>query len=279
MPHIRTAEGVNLYYEAQGTGTPVLWVHEFAGSCRSFDLQVSAFQAGHRCITFNARGYPPSDVPADVDDYSQDRALADIIALMDGLGLERAHMIGVSMGAAAVLQCALRYPDRMLSATIVSAGMGSDAAPDEFRASIEAIASLIEQKGMRDLADTMSKAPNRSRLSERNPAQFANFYNQLSAMSARGAANTMRGVQKRRPPVYSHAEAASKIAVSTLIVVGADDAGCRKPGEFLARTIPAARYELIAEAGHALNLERPEHFNQLCLAFMAEIDARNGSSA
>src|ERR671937_253883 len=95
---IRTDDGVSLHVEVTGSGFPILFVHEFAGDHRSWEPQVRHFSRTHRCVSYAARGYPPSDVPADPAAYSQDRAVADALAVLDGTGIERAHVVGLSMG-------------------------------------------------------------------------------------------------------------------------------------------------------------------------------------
>ena len=85
MPILATDDGVNLHYEEVGSGTPIVFVHEFAGDCRSWEAQMRYFGRRYRCIAFNARGYPPSDVPDNVAQYSQDRARDDIKAVLDAL--------------------------------------------------------------------------------------------------------------------------------------------------------------------------------------------------
>ncbi|HEX9192936.1 MAG TPA: alpha/beta hydrolase [Burkholderiales bacterium] len=273
MSDVATADGVKLYYEERGTGVPVVFVHEFGGSCRSFDLQVEAFQGRHHCVVFNARGYPPSDVPASVDDYSQDIAAGDIAAVMDRLGIVKAHLVGVSMGAASALQFALRSRSRALSVTLVGIGSGSDE-PEQFRVTAEANAKLIEAKGMAVFAEQMGGNPNRVRLKEKNPAEHRRFIERLSAMSSAGAANTMRGVQQRRPPIYAHKKGLASLRVPALVVVGEEDAGCRKPSEFIERTLPEARLVVVPGTGHVVNQEEPTEFNRLCLAFIDGVDAR-----
>src|SRR5258708_13903750 len=126
MSSLVSVDGVKLHCEERGAGPAVLFVHEYGGSCRGFDVQVEAFRVRHRCVVFNARGYPPSEVPAPVESYSQEHAVADIAAVLDGLGIEKAHLVGVSMGAASALQFALKQPGRVLSATLVGIGSGSD---------------------------------------------------------------------------------------------------------------------------------------------------------
>src|SRR6185437_11282534 len=99
MSHATTDEGVRLYYEEVGSGVPVIFVHEFAGDHRSWEPQLRHFARRYRCIAYNARGYPPSEVPEDPERYSQARARDDILAVLDRLGIERAHVVGLSMGA------------------------------------------------------------------------------------------------------------------------------------------------------------------------------------
>jgi len=269
VKQIRSADGTRIHCEEGGAGTPVVFVHEYGGSCRSFDLQVAAFRSRYRCIVFNARGYPPSEVPPSADAYSQDHAVADIAAVMDGLDLDRVHLVGVSMGAASTLQYALREPARVVSATLVGIGSGSDD-PGTFRASHEATARLIESGGMAALAAQMNESPTRHRLKDKNPAEFRRFNEQLLAMSALGHANTSRGVQGRRPTLYVHEKRLASLQVPVLVVVGDEDAPCRKPSDFLERTLPDARLRVFPQTGHCVNLENPEEFNRLCLAFLGE---------
>src|SRR5918912_475941 len=128
MPHLKTDDGIKLYYEEAGTGTPVIFVHEFAGDVRSWEPQVREFARMYRCIAFNARGYPPSDVPGELKYYSQERARDDIRAVLDALEIDKAHVVGLSMGGFATLHFGLAYPERARS--IVVAGCGYGAAPD-----------------------------------------------------------------------------------------------------------------------------------------------------
>jgi len=269
---VATPDGFNLHTESGGSGTTVVFVHEFNGSCRSFDLQRDAFRPRHRCVAFNARGYPPSDVPEAVASYSQEHATADIAAVFDGLGLERAHLVGVSMGAASALQFALAQPARVISATLVGIGTGSDD-PEQFRATALETAAFIESSGMAAHAEKTAEAPTRWRMREKNPAEYRRFVEQLSAKSGKGAANTMRGVQAGRPPLYVHAQRIAAMRLPVLVMVGAEDGGCVRPSEFLGRTLPGSRLVVVPSAGHALNQEEPELFNRTCLEFIADVDA------
>ena len=270
MKQVNSADGTKLHCEENGAGTPVLFVHEYGGSCRSFDGQVAAFRARYRCIVFNARGYPPSEVPAAVDAYSQDHAVADIAAVMDGLGIEKAHLVGVSMGAASSLLYALKEPGRVLSATLVGIGSGSDD-PAAFREAAEATAKMLAERGMAALAAQMNQSPTRARLKDKNPVEFRRFNEQLLSMSPLGHANTQRGLQGRRPPLYAHEKRLASLSLPVLVVVGDEDAGCRKPSDFLKRVLPDARLQVFPRTGHCVNLENPDEFNRLCLGFIEAV--------
>jgi pimeloyl-ACP methyl ester carboxylesterase len=278
MKHVQSADGAKIHCEENGTGVAVVFVHEYGGSCRSFDGQVEAFRKDYRCVTFNARGYPPSQVPASADSYSQDHAVADIAAVMDGLEIDRAHLVGVSMGAASSLQYALKEPGRVLSATLVGIGSGSDD-PETFRAAARATAKLLESSGMAALAAQMNGSPNRRRLKEKNPSEFRRFNEQLLAMSPLGHANTQLGVQGRRPPLYVHEKRIEALQIPVLVVVGDEDEPCRKPSDFLARVLPDVRLHVLPRTGHCVNLETPAEFNRLCLDFIEAVSVATRESS
>src|SRR5215831_13435835 len=124
MPTITTGDGVALHVETTGAGTPLLFIHEFAGDHRSWEPQVRFFGRGYQCVTYAARGYPPSEVPEDPAAYSQQRAVEDAVAVLDGMGIGRAHVVGLSMGGFAALHVTLRHPDRVISAVVAGARHG-----------------------------------------------------------------------------------------------------------------------------------------------------------
>jgi pimeloyl-ACP methyl ester carboxylesterase len=280
MPLITARDGIKLYAESQGPedGVPIVFVHELAGSCRTFDLQVKDWRERWRCITFNARGYPASEIPPSVDSYSQGHAAADIGAVLDGFGLKEAHIIGVSMGSASTLQYAIRHPERVRSITLTSIGSGSDLKPGEFAASMEVLAELALTKGMRTLAEHYSATPTRYRLKEKNPQEYKNFIDQLAGNSALGITNTMRGVQSKRAPLYAHKERIAALNIPALVVLGEEDEPCIKPSHFLKEILPGAQLEIVAKTGHCVNLEEPALYNRLVMGFIESIEARRARS-
>src|ERR1700722_13324204 len=145
MPHALTDDGVRLYYEESGSGTPVIFVHEYAGDHRAWEPQMRHFGQRYRAITYAARGYPPSDVPEDVSKYSQTRAADDIGSVLDHLKIDKAHVVGLSMGGFATLHFGFRHPARALSLVVAGCGYGAEKGQQEkFRAEAETIAKIID---------------------------------------------------------------------------------------------------------------------------------------
>jgi pimeloyl-ACP methyl ester carboxylesterase len=271
---ITTDDGVSLYYEEAGDGTPMVMVHEFAGDYRSFEPQMRHFARRYRCVAYNARGYPPSDVPEDVASYSQDRARDDILAVLDGLSIERAHIVGVSMGSLAALHFGLHYPQRALSLTLGGCGYGAERSQrQQFRDESAAFAARIESQGMPAVAGEYGSGPTRVQFENKDPRGYAEFLAQLAEHSTPGSANTLRGVQMQRPSVYDLEEALAALKVPTLIMAGDEDDPCLEASLYLKRVIPAAGFALLPKTGHALNLEEPDLFNRLVDDFVHQVDA------
>jgi pimeloyl-ACP methyl ester carboxylesterase len=269
MTAITTDDGVGLHAEqAGGGGDPLLFIHEFAGDHRSWEPQVRYFSATYRCITYAARGYPPSDVPADPASYSQARAVADAIAVLDGLGIAKANVVGLSMGGFTALHLALTHPDRITSAVIAGAGYGAQPERQEaFRAECHAIADAFESDGAAKVAEWYAAGPARVQFQNKNPRGWAEFAAALAGHDSRGAALTMRGVQAARPSLY--ALDLTRIDVPVLIVVGDEDEGCLEPALMLKRTIPTAGLVVLPRTGHTANLEEPDVFNRAVDTFLA----------
>ena len=119
MPRVRTDDDVEIYYEEAGAGDPILFMHEFGGHHLSWEPQLRFFSRRFRSITYAARGWPPSDIPEAPDAYSQARAADDAAAVLKGLGIARAHLVGLSMGATAALEFGIRHPHMALSLSLI----------------------------------------------------------------------------------------------------------------------------------------------------------------
>jgi pimeloyl-ACP methyl ester carboxylesterase len=263
MPHLTADDGVRLFFEEAGSGVPIVFVHEFAGDSRSWQSQIRHFSPRYRCIAFNARGYPPSDVPDDPEKYSQERARDDIRAVMDALDIDKAHVVGLSMGGFATLHFGFAYPDRARS--LVIAGCGYGASPDkraQFAAETEAAARRFEEQGMAAGAEAYGLGPSRVQFQNKDPRGWREFVDQLAQHSSRGSALTLRGVQQRRPSLFDLVERMKSIATPSLIVTGDEDWPCLEPGLLMKRMISSAGLVIVPNSGHAVNLEEPAAFNE-----------------
>ena len=273
MPHVTTDDGVALYYEEAGEGTPIIFVHEYAGDYRAWEPQMRFFSRRYRCITYNARGYPPSDVPEDWERYSQERARDDIRSVLDGLEIETAHVVGLSMGGFATLHFGFAYPDRALSLVVAGCGYGAQADKrEQFRAETMATAEKIEQQTMAVVGKDYALGPTRVQFQNKDPRGWAEFEEQLCEHSTLGAANTMRGVQSRRPSLYDLTEEMAALTVPTLIMTGDEDEPCLDPGLLMKRTIQSSGLVILPNAGHTLNIEDPALFNQFCADFFHQVE-------
>lgn len=274
MEYVETDDGVRLYYEETGRGDPVIFVHEFAGDYRSWEPQVRYFARRFRSITFNARGYPPSEVPEDLSRYSQRRACDDIKAILDHLGLAQAHIVGLSMGGFATLHFGLHHG--AMARSLVVAGCGYGAEPErqaQFRTEAEACAQRLEREGMAGFAESYALGPARVQFQNKDPRGWREFAEALGEHSARGSALTQRGVQKARPSLWDLEDAMRKLTVPTLIVTGDEDEPCLVPGVFMKRAIPSSGLVVLPKTGHAVNLEEPEAFNRALAEFFDLVEA------
>jgi pimeloyl-ACP methyl ester carboxylesterase len=274
MSHLTTDDGVKLYYEEVGSGIPIVFVHEFAGDTRSWELQVRYFCRRYRCITFNARGYPPSDVPDDGEKYSQARARDDIRSVLDALKIDKAHVVGLSMGGFATLHFGFIYPERARS--LVVAGCGYGAPPDQraqFIAENDATARRFEDVGMAPVAAGYALGPSRVQFQNKDPRGWQEFADQLAQHSSKGAALTMRGVQMRRPSLYDLVDQMKTMRAPTLIMTGDEDWPCLEPCLLMKRAIPSAALVVVPNTGHAINLEEPAAFNRQIDEFLHMVDA------
>jgi pimeloyl-ACP methyl ester carboxylesterase len=267
-----TRDGIALSVAVVGQGEPVVFVHEFSGDLRSWAPQVEALSRGYQCICFNARGYPPSQVPGPIDAYSQERAADDVADVMDGLGIARAYLVGLSMGGFAALHVAIRHPER--ARALVVAGCGYGAKPSdqaEHLAAMNREADHAEEVGMlayaRELADSRYARPLRAK----DEAAWQQFGQQLATHSVQGMAMTLRGVLARRPSLWRLAPQLSQISQPVLLIVGDEDEPCIEPNLFMKRTLLDCALAIMPRAGHLLNLEEPRSFNALIEDFFTAV--------
>lgn len=273
MPYA-DSDGVRLYYEEAGKGTPIVFVHEFADDLHSWEPQMRFFSRRYRCIAFNARGYPPSDVPKRWQVYSQNQAADDIANVMRDLGIRKAHIIGCSMGGYATVHFGLRHARLAISLTAIGVGYGSD--PDkrkQFLGDTEIMARRFEELGTAEAIKPYQIGPARIQFQNKDPRGFAHFCAEFAKHSNIGSANTLRGVQARRPTIQSLQRGLSKLKVPLHMVTGDEDNNCLEPGLFIKRVCPSASLTVMPNTGHAVNLEEPGLFNRITAEFLAQVDS------
>ena len=269
-----TSDGIEIYYEEEGQGIPLLFIHEFAGDHRSWAPQVGRFAGAYRCITYAARGYPPSDVPTDAAAYSQRRAVDDAIAVLDAAGAKQAHVVGLSMGGFAALHLVVAHPSRIRSAVIAGVGYGSQPEKGEqFRKESHALAAAFESQGSAKVAETYAVGPARVQLQNKNPDAWREFAKALAQHDPTGAALTMRGVQAARPSLYDLQDELRAVRTPVLILSGDEDEGSLEPSMMLKRTIPTSGLVILPRTGHTSNLEDPSAFNDAVGAFLTAVSS------
>ena len=264
MAKISAADGVKLYVEAIGSGTPVVFVHEYAGDYRSWEPQMRHFCRQHRCVTYCQRGYPPSDVPSDSARYSQDIARDDVIAVMDALGIDQAHVVGHSMGGYTALHVGIRYPRRCLSVTAAGCGWGSSADAgkrDAMRAMAAETGKMFADEGIVSAAAKYADAPMRQAFKNKDPRGWSEFARMLSEHSAVGHAHTMLNLQLKRPTLWEMEGELKQFSVPLLVIVGDEDEPCLDGSVFIKRTAPTAALLVVPRAGHTINSEEPAVVN------------------
>jgi len=271
VPFINS-DGVSLYYEDIGSGVPVIFAHEFGGDLKSWTSQLRHISRYFRCIAFNARGYPPSDVPSSQSSYSQTIAGDDLARLMAALDISQAHIVGLSMGSVTALDFALRYGALARSITLCGCGYGSIA---------EGRAEWL--KGNAEMADTIATdlkaeavkyahVPTRLTFKRKDPIGWRLFLDALLELDPLGASMTLRGIQAERPSLYELEGRIRELLMPAMIVVGDEDEPALEPSLFLKRTIPDAALWVFPRTGHAVNNEEADLFNRALLEFLTGVD-------
>ena len=270
---ITTSDGIKLEVRTVGSGEPLVFAHEFSGDARSWDAQIGFFSRYYRCTVYCARGYPPSDVPASVDAYNQNRAAEDLADVVRALAGGPAHVVGLSMGGFAALHFGLRYPQLTRSLTI--AGVGYGAKPEqqpEYGNSTRREADHAEAIGMTAFARELAGSGYAQPLRSKDETSWRRFADQLGEHPAVGMAMTLRGVLATRPSLWHLADALRGLKVPVLLLTGDEDTPCLEPNLFLKTTLPDAALCVLPRTGHLLNLEEPTLFNTIVFGFLAAVD-------
>lgn len=270
MPYIQS-DGARLYYEEAGTGTPIVFCHEFSGDLWSWEKQIQHFSRHYHCIAFNARGYPPSEVPTSASRYSHEHAVDDVAVVMRHLGVKKAHIIGCSMGSRTTLDFGLTYPRMALSLTMIGIGSGGDPRDKAaFKRQTEARARLYEEGGLAVVLQGLRNAGNRIQLKRKNPRAFEDFCRRFMLHSAQGCAHITQG---RRVSLFDMGRKLGAMKVPSLVIVGDEDPGAITSGLFMKQVSPAVRLSIVPATGHLVNLEEPDAMHRLVEDLFALVDS------
>lgn len=270
MPRV-AVNGIGIEYREAGSGFPLVLAHEFGGSAESWAPQVQSLARRYHVITYDARGYPPSDVPDDPAAYSQDQAVEDLATLLRHLDIEQAYVGGLSMGAATALHFGIQHPEMTRALIVAGVGTGS-ADPEGFRERCEQFASRLDAGGM-DALSGYVRGPERVQFLRKDAVGWDIFAKLFFAHSALGSALTLRGVQGGRPPIFDYEQQLRALDVPVLILVGDEDEPCLEPSLFLKRTISRSGLVAFPQSGHTINLEEPELFNRSVLDFLHAVES------
>ena len=265
MANFTTADGVKIFYESEGTGPPILFVHEFGGDYRSWARQVAALKSGHHCITFSARGFWPSDAPDDEAFYGQSRSSSDLLALIDHLGLHAAHLVGTSMGSFTCLDVALAHPERVLSLTLVgnSSGPRDAGETDHYRQNwIAEEIRLRLAHGPAGAVEVLRNDPAYRSFQANDPEGWASYAANLGQQPVHSAIHMLNTVHWNRVSLFGQADRIGAFNKPVLLVTGAEDYYLvGETNRFLAQTLPHCNHLPFDRTGHLANIERAPEFN------------------
>lgn len=257
-----------LSFTERGRGEALLLLHGFSTSGGAWDEQARAFAAAHRVVAPDLLGHGRSPVPRDAARYSMQQCVADLVALLDRLGIERAHCLGYSMGGRVALALALHHPRRLHSLALESASPGIANVGERYRRrdSDATLAAHIEAAGVSDFVDQWMSQPLFATLRSLPAARWNASRALRLANSPLGLANSLRGLGTGAQPSYW--ERLGELSAPTLLVTGALDKKFDEIAGRMAERIPHAKRSIISGAGHATHLERPAEFAAAVAAFL-----------
>jgi len=243
-------DGVNLYYETHGQGPVILLTHGYSATSAMWRGQIEPLTRRHKLVIWDMRGHGQSDYPADPSAYSEAATVADMAAILDAVGAKSAIIGGLSLGGYMSLAFHRAHPSRTSALLIIDTGPGfkKDDARDAWNQRALETAHRFETEGLKSL-QSLSK--------ERATSTHR---------SAEGLARAARGMLTQRDAGVI--ESLPTIKVPSLVVVGADDKPFLAASDHMAAKIPGAQKIVIPAAGHAVNLDQPEAFNEAVVRFL-----------
>jgi pimeloyl-ACP methyl ester carboxylesterase len=244
-------DGVNLYYETHGTGPVILLTHGYSATSQMWRGQVEALSKDHTLVLWDMRGHGQSDYPENQAEYSEEKTVADMAALLDAVGAKTAIVGGLSLGGYMSLAFNATYPDRVRALLIIDTGPGykKDEARDGWNANAVRTAERYERDGLGPLSGGSA---------ERRIAQHRD---------ATGLARAGRGMltQKNARVI----ESLPNVKAPSIVIVGEKDTPFLAASDYMAAKIPNCAKAVIPNAGHAANIDNPQDFNEAVTGFLA----------
>lgn len=272
MPRVHV-NGLNINYQLKGPeeAACVVFLHGFSLGHKMWDPQVNEFAGKYKILRYDLRGQGESESPQDPEEYKQSESIADLLGLLDQLEVEKAFLVGLSNGGNVATHFALNHSERVAGVVICDTGAGSDD-PEAWKRQTDAWADLIEVSGPAAFADQYlnSDILNLQPYFQREPGAFDRYKAIIAASNPLGLIHTLRSTVGSRVSLYSLEERLRQMTLPAMVIVGDRDHLCTNPSQFLARTIPNARLEVLPDCGHMTNLERTEVFNGLLGTFLEQ---------
>jgi len=271
MPYAKTDDGVRLYYEAHGDGTPLVLAYGIGGNADYWDANRDALAARHRLVLWEPRGHARSDSPEDPAKYSFARWTDDLTSVLDHLHIRRAHVGGLSLGAGIATRFALRHPGRVHSLLVTnsSSAAGLPLPVDHILMRAQSIKVTLEQ-GMDAMAEfAMAANPNVQARLALDPNAKTEFYAYYRRLTPIGYANALRALL-----AMDHiTDQLRRIRVPTLLIGGDLDPSLGPMKEMHAR-VRRSRLVVLSPASHFANRDQPEAWNRAALDFLAAVDKK-----
>jgi 3-oxoadipate enol-lactonase len=267
MPRVSTND-IATFFEDTGQGPPVMLIHGHSLNLRMWDAQVAPLvDGGYRVVRYDVRGHGQSEAPA--TGYTWQNYSLDLRDLLDRLHIDApVHLVGLSMGGGIALQFAVDHPTRVASLVLLDSTVpGFDYSP-EYSQAVEELVQAVRTEGPRPALERVWLTHPLLAGIRRFPERFHFVKSMVLAYSARDYLDETVYPQ----PQWQAIDRLSEIRAPTLVLVGEDDLpDFRLIAEILAANISTARQEVIADAGHLLNLEQPQAFNEALLTFLRRV--------
>jgi len=271
MPYARTDDRVRIYYEEHGAGTPLVLAYGIGGNVKMWDVNVPGLARRHRLVLWEPRGHARSDSPEDPAKYSFRRWALDLKAVLDHLGLRRAHVGGLSLGAGIATRFALAFPGRVRSLVVTNSSSASGLPLSWQNLVMRARSIKITlTQGMDAMAEfAMAENPNVSERLALDPGAKAEFYEEYRQLTPIGYANALRALL-----AMDHITDQLPRLRMPVLLIGGDRDPSLGPMKVIHRKIRGSKLVVLSPASHFANRDQPDAWNRLVLDFLARVEKK-----